>query len=165
MPLSLEQQLIQYIPDLRRFARSLERNRSAADDLVQATCERAIRKLHLYQPTGPFLGWLNTIMRNVFIDQLRKRFLTESLDESRPYEPAQGGGQMERFLLQEIEVATAKLPVEQREVLTMIAIQGQTYEQAASVLGVPLGTVRSRLFRARTALMRMVDAGVDAPRA
>src|SRR5258708_21492028 len=69
---SLQDQLIRHIPDLRRFARSLERDRAAADDLVQETLERAIRKLHLYQPCGPFLGWLNTIMRNRFVDRVRR---------------------------------------------------------------------------------------------
>src|SRR5258708_9315694 len=67
--------LIQHIPDLRRFARALERNRTAADDLVQETLERAIKKMHLYEPSGPFIGWLNTIMRNIFVARVPRRKL------------------------------------------------------------------------------------------
>jgi RNA polymerase sigma-70 factor (ECF subfamily) len=163
MPLSLQDQLIQHIPDLRRFARSLERNRSAADDLVQETCERAIRKLSLYQPTGPFLGWLNTMMRNIFVDRVRRRPGVESLDDAGIAEPVQPECQSEHFFLQEIECALAKLPVEQQQVLQVVAIQGQSYEQAATTLDVPLGTIQSRLFRARQVLLRVLDPESGAP--
>src|SRR5258707_13737892 len=70
---SLQDQLIHHIPDLRRFARSLERNRVAADDLVQETLERAIKKMHLYEPSGPFIGWPNKTIRNRFVDRWRRR--------------------------------------------------------------------------------------------
>ncbi len=157
--MSLEDQLIQYIPDLRRFARSLERNRVAADDLVQATLERAIRKLHLYQPTGPFLGWLNTIMRNIFVDGVRRRSngLTSSIDEESWNEPFQNENQVDRIVLKDVHRAVEMLPVEQRRVLMMVAVQGMTYEATAAELGVPLGTIRSRLFRARLYLQRRMD--------
>ena len=86
MTLLLSEQLIQCIPDLRRFARKLERNHARADDLVQETCERAIRKMHLYQPTGPFKGWLMRMMHNVFVDGVRKRATLMPLDEERDAE-------------------------------------------------------------------------------
>jgi RNA polymerase sigma-70 factor (ECF subfamily) len=159
MTTPLEELLIQHIPDLRRFARSLERNRVAADDLVQETLERAIRKMHLYTPSGPFIGWLNTIMRNLFVDRVRRRKLTTgvSLDEAPHNEPYQNENQIDRLILKELRLAVDQLPVEQRQVLLMIAAQGMSYDDAARRLGVPLGTIRSRLFRARANLMHRID--------
>src|SRR5438105_13019029 len=77
---SLEEQLVAHIPGLRRLARALENERSAADDLVQETVVRALQKLDLYQPHGAFAGWLATIMRNIFIDRARRR-------KAKPEEP------------------------------------------------------------------------------
>lgn len=155
----LEDRLIQHIPDLRRFARSLERDRIAADDLVQETLERAIRKLHLYEPTGPFIGWLTTIMRNLFVDRVRRRKLSPSasLDDTPRHEPQQRENQIDRLVLKELRVAVGRLPIEQRQVLVMVALQGLSYEAAAHRLGVPLGTIRSRLFRARASLSAKLD--------
>jgi RNA polymerase sigma-70 factor (ECF subfamily) len=159
MPTPLQDLLIQHIPDLRRFARALERNRAGADDLVQETLERAIKKIHLYQPSGPFLGWLNTIMRNIFVDRVRRKSaaLFGSLDEATDREPAQNENQIDRLLLKELRVAIDKLPIEQKQVLLMIAVDGLSYEDAARRLRVPLGTIRSRLFRARLGLQQMLD--------
>ena len=156
---SLQDQLIQHIPDLRRFARSLERNRVAADDLVQETLERAIKKMHLYEPSGPFIGWLNTIMRNIFVDRVRRRKLnaSTSLEDAPRNEPYQNENQVDRLVLKELRVAIDRLPTEQRQVLLMIALQGLSYEDAAQQLNVPLGTIRSRLFRARANLASKID--------
>jgi RNA polymerase sigma-70 factor (ECF subfamily) len=155
----LEELLIQHIPDLRRFARALERNRVAADDLVQETLERAIKKIHLYEPSGPFIGWLNTIMRNIFVDRVRRRKLnaSTSLDDAPRNEPYQNENQVDRLVLKELRVAVDQLPVEQKQVLMMIAVQGMSYEDAARRLDVPLGTIRSRLFRARANLQLRID--------
>ena len=103
----LQDLLIQHIPDLRRFARALERNRVAADDLVQETLERAIKKMHLYEPSGPFIGWLNTIMRNIFVDRVRRRKLnaSTSLDDVPHREPYQNENQVDRIVLKELRVA------------------------------------------------------------
>jgi RNA polymerase sigma-70 factor (ECF subfamily) len=155
----LQDLLIQHIPDLRRFARALERNRTAADDLVQETLERAIKKMHLYQPSGPFIGWLNTIMRNIFVDRVRRRKLnaSTSLGEAPRNEPYQNENQVDRIVLKELRVAVDALPVEQKQVLLMIAVDGLSYDDAARRLGVPLGTIRSRLFRARANLQSRID--------
>ena len=151
--------LIHHIPDLRRFARALERDRVAADDLVQETLERAIKKIHLYEPSGPFIGWLNTIMRNIFVDRVRRRKLnaTMPLDETPRTEPFQNENQLDRLVLKELKQAVEELPREQKQVLLMIALQGMSYEDAAERLAVPLGTIRSRLFRARANLMHKLD--------
>jgi RNA polymerase sigma-70 factor (ECF subfamily) len=155
----LQDQLIQRIPDLRRFARALERNRVAADDLVQETLERALKKMHLYEPSGPFIGWLNTIMRNLFVDRVRRRKLNAatSLDEAPRNEPYQNENQVDRIVLKELRVVVETLPVEQKQVLMMIAVDGLSYDAAAKRLGVPLGTIRSRLFRARANLQLRID--------
>ena len=155
----LQDQLIQHIPDLRRFARALERNRVAADDLVQETLERAIKKMHLYEPSGPFIGWLNTIMRNIFVDRVRRRKLNTaaSLGEAPRNEPYQNENQVDRIVLKELRMALEALPVEQKQVLMMIAVDGLSYDAAAKRLGVPLGTIRSRLFRARANLQLRID--------
>src|SRR5205085_7156259 len=144
MTTPLQDLLIQHIPDLRRFARSLERNRVAADDLVQETLERAIKKMHLYEPSGPFIGWLNTIMRNIFVDRVRRRKLnaSTSLDDAPRNEPYQNENQVDRLILKELRLAVDQLPVEQKQVLLMIAVQGMSYEDAARQLEVPLGTIR-----------------------
>jgi RNA polymerase sigma-70 factor (ECF subfamily) len=159
LPTQLEELLIQHIPDLRRFARVLERNRVSADDLVQETLERAIKKIHLYEPSGPFIGWLNTIMRNIFVDRVRRRKLNAntSLDDAPRNEPYQNENQVDRVILKELRVAVDQLPVEQKQVLMMIAVDGMSYEDAAQRLDVPLGTIRSRLFRARANLQLRID--------
>ncbi|MBI3515294.1 MAG: RNA polymerase sigma factor [Proteobacteria bacterium] len=155
----LQDRLIQHIPDLRRFARALERNRTAADDLVQETLERSIKKMHLYQPSGPLIGWLNTIMRNIFVDRVRRRKLNAnaSLSEAPRHEPYQNANQIDRIVLKELRVAIDALPVEQKQVLMMIAVDGLSYAAAAERLEVPLGTIRSRLFRARANLQSRID--------
>src|ERR1043165_2171736 len=154
----LQDLLIQHIPDLRRFARALERNRVAADDLVQETLERAIKKMHLYEPSGPFIGWVNTIMRNIFVGRVRRRKLnaSPSLEDAPRNEPYQNENQVDRLVLKELRVAIDRLPTEQRQVLLMIALQGLSYEDAARRLNGPLGTIRSRLFRARANLQSKI---------
>ncbi len=156
--------LIHHIPDLRRFARSLTRDRTAADDLVQETLERAIKKIHLYEPSGPFIGWLTTLMRNLFVDRVRRNRGKQvaSLDQVPQHEPYQNENQVDRVILRELREAITRLPPEQRQVLVMIAVQGVSYEDAAARVGVPLGTIRSRLFRARAALMHELDPEVVA---
>ncbi len=150
-----EAQLIDAIPDLRRASRALTGSRDMADDLVQATLERALLKQDLYEPTGAFVGWLTMIMRRLFIDDFRKKrpVLVDNAEELSD----RGGqttrpNQVETCLLNELKPLIAELSPEARAVLKTIAIDGTSYEQAAERFGVPLGTIRSRLFRAREAL-------------
>ncbi|MEJ0069327.1 MAG: RNA polymerase sigma factor [Pseudomonadota bacterium] len=157
-----EEQLVDHIPELRRLARSFDKDRAAADDLVQETLVRALQKLHLYEPTGPFAGWLATIMRNLFIDRTRRRKIKpeEPVDVlPQALEPRSKDDPIDRLTLRDLKIAIAGLPPAQREVLLMIGVSGQSYEDVAAQLAVPLGTVRSRLFRARETLMRKMDPG------
>ncbi len=155
----LRGQLIDLIPELRRHARHLAGSRSDADDLLHSTLEKALRKLDTYQPTGPFRGWLIQIMRNCFIDGVRRdRILPPpprewvDTDDLRPVQ----ADQFNKLHLKELAREIAQLPEAQRSVLTMFA-EGTSYEEAAAQLGVPVGTVRSRLFRARETLRQRVD--------
>jgi RNA polymerase sigma-70 factor, ECF subfamily len=157
-----EVELVDHIPELRRLARSLDRDRSTADDLVQETLVRALQKLHLYEPTGAFAGWLATIMRNLFIDRTRRRKIKpeEPVDVlPQALEPRSQDDPIDRLTLRDLKSAIAGLPPAQRQVLLLVGVDGQSYEAVAAQLAVPLGTVRSRLFRARETLMRRMDTG------
>jgi RNA polymerase sigma-70 factor, ECF subfamily len=145
------------IPELRRFARVLLRgDREAADDLVQDTLERALARWHLWRAEGNLRGWLYAILYNRFLtDQHRSRRrgphdeLTEDVEL-----PGIDGGQNAALEHRDLLRAFSALPEEQRSVLLLIGIEDFSYGEAARVLGVPLGTVMSRLSRARERLRR-----------
>jgi RNA polymerase sigma-70 factor (ECF subfamily) len=147
--------LVDLIPKMRQTSRALTRNRDSADDLVQATLERALQKKDLYQPTGPLIGWLNLIMRRIFIDQIRRNKIATMVPEEEFHETigtSEAANQYDSRLLGEVRTLMADLSADAREILTTIGIEGRSYEEAATQLDVPMGTVRSRLFRARAAL-------------
>ena len=137
------------IPALRRFARALARDAETADDLVQDTLVRALRGEHLFHG-GDLRTWTFTILLN--LDRNRRRGLArrpilaviEDVDPAGPPGNDGTGSDIERGLV--------LLPPEQREVLLLVALEGLSYREAAEVQGVPIGTVMSRLSRARTAL-------------
>jgi RNA polymerase sigma-70 factor, ECF subfamily len=145
--------IIQLLPRLRRFARTLVGNPHDADDLVQITIERALAKSAQLRADAPLSGWMFGILRNAWIDETRSRarrnrlFAPEELGEQIA-DPA-GGQQAESLVVQE---AVARLPAEQREVIGLVLIEGLSYREAADILDVPVGTVTSRLARAREAL-------------
>jgi RNA polymerase sigma factor (sigma-70 family) len=143
--------LIALIPRLRRYARALVGDRAAADDLVQDTLERAWTKLHLFRRGTDLRAWLFTVMHNVRVNQLRAARPTDALEDDMP-ELAQRATQGDALLVRDLERAIAALPVAQREVLLLVALEDLSYEEAAQVLGIPIGTVMSRLARAREKL-------------
>ena len=153
--------LIEAIPQLRRHAVSMTRNRADADDLVHTTIERALRKQHLYEPTGSFLGWLNMIMRRCHIDAVRRSRIVPMVSsdaETFVPEPDAAASQFDTLYLKEVEAGAAHLSKDFREILKLFVADGLTYEEAAAQLKLPLGTVRSRLFRARAALRARLGA-------
>ncbi len=156
------EQVLPYIPNLRRYARALVGDRDAADDLVQDTLERAVRKFHLWRP-GNLRAWLFSIMHNVFVNQLKSRRLspTEELDENHAglAGAADAGAAAQ---VRDIERGLAGLSPEHREVLLMVGLEDMSYEEVSRALGVPMGTVMSRLSRARERLRRHLD-GEPAP--
>jgi RNA polymerase sigma-70 factor (ECF subfamily) len=136
---------------LRRYARALAGDRAAADDLVQDTLERAWAKLHLFRGGTDLRAWLFTVMHNVHVNQVRAARPTDALDEEMP-ELAQRAVQGDALVVRDLERALAALPAAQREVLLLVALEDLSYEETAQVLGIPIGTVMSRLARAREKL-------------
>ena len=150
---------------MRRYARALTRNADRADDLVQDCLERALRKRGLFQPTGPLRAWLYRILLNVHrngLRQTRRRGDHVSID-ALLIEPSVAAAQPGRIALAEMSRAIDQLPDEQREALLLVVLEGVSYEEAASILEIPAGTLMSRLSRARTAL-RQMTGGSEEPR-
>ena len=154
--------LVAALPRLRRYARVLTGDMHRADDLVQDTLARAWEKRQLWQAGSDLRAWLFTIMHNVHVNQysMRQReFAQASLDADEG--PAAGweipvrATQSDRVELAEVLAQVGRLPAEQREVLMLAAVEELRYEEIAEVLGVPIGTVMSRLSRARDKLRRM----------
>ena len=151
------------IPRLRRYARALARDVAAADDLVQDCLARALGKLHLWQEGTDLRAWLFTILHNQYVNQVRRAVregAAVGLSETEPMltrAPHQG----KSLELRDLERAIAKLPEEQRSVILLVGLEGMRYEEVAEVLGVPVGTVRSRLSRGREALRRLMGIVPD----
>ena len=147
----------------RAFARALLGDRYAADDLVQDTLERAWNKMHLWRPGSDMRAWLFAIMHNVFVNHARsRRHEIESTMETLPT-LAVRAAQGDRLELLDVERALATLPAEQREVVLLVGVEQLTYEEVARAIGVPVGTVMSRLSRGRDRLRQATAAGASQP--
>ena len=150
---ALGDEIIQLLPRLRRFARALAGTAHDADDLVQIAIERALARSAQLREGAPLSSWMFGILRNAWIDESRGRvrrnrlFAPEELGE-HVADPT-GGQQAESLVVQ---AAVASLPEEQREVIGLVLVEGLSYREAAEILDVPVGTVTSRLARAREAL-------------
>lgn len=148
------------LPRLRRFAHTLSRNPADADDLTQATVERALRSQALWEPGTRLDSWLYRIMRNLWIDTVRSRGRKEDLHA--PVEEAERMGEDPRSAieasidLKKAMAAMQRLPDEQREIVSLILIEGFGYRECSEILGLPIGTVSSWLVRGRTALLEMM---------
>lgn len=146
--------IVPYIPNLRRYARALVGDRDGADDLVQDTLERAVRKFHLWRP-GDLRAWLFSIMHNVFVNQLKSRRIAPDAEVDDDF-PAPVPG-VTRADLHDLTRALATLAPEQREVLLLVALEEMSYADVSRALGIPMGTVMSRLSRGRERLRRALD--------
>jgi RNA polymerase sigma-70 factor (ECF subfamily) len=153
------------VPALRRYARALTRNADRADDLVQDCLERAIRKRNLFTPTGPVQAWLFRMLINIWRNDLRfeRRRGDQIPIDSLIAEPSVAPAQPGRIALSEMSRAIDRLPDDQREALLLVVLEGLSYHDAAAALGIPDGTLMSRLSRARAALRALTGAG-DEPR-
>lgn len=153
------------VPALRRYARALTRNADRADDLVQDCIERAIRKQALWQPTGSLQSWLFRMLLNIYRNDLRhqRRRSDQVPLDAMLVEPAVAPAQPGRMALAETARAIDALVSEQREALLLVVLEGLSYSEAAEVLSIPMGTLMSRLGRARAALRAMTGTG-DEPR-
>jgi RNA polymerase sigma-70 factor, ECF subfamily len=151
------------IPRLRRYARALARDAASADDLVQDCLARALGKLHLWQDGTDLRAWLFTILHNQYVNQVRRSVREGTAVGLSDTEPllTRPPHQSRRLELRDLERAIARLPEEQRAVILLVGLEGMHYEEVAAVLGVPVGTVRSRLSRAREALRRLMGIVPD----
>lgn len=147
--------LVELIPRLRRYARALVGERASADDLVQDTLERAWAKLHLYRRGTDLRAWLFTVMHNVHVNRVRATRPADPLEDEMP-ELAQRGTQADALLVRDLDRAIARLPADQRAVLLLVTLEEMSYEEVARTLGIPIGTVMSRLSRAREKLRSMM---------
>lgn len=155
--------ILEALPRLRRFALSLTGNPPDADDLLQSTVERALTRT---PPRGKpdAIKWMFRICRNLWIDELRSRKVRETATddpESLGRPAADAATMVDELTLREVAQAMDELPEGQREVLSLVAVAGMSYREAAEVLQVPAGTVMSRLARARAALAARFDEGSD----
>lgn len=152
------------LPSLRRYARALAADADRANDLVQDCVTSALAHWGQYRGDGPVRAWLFTIMRNAFFRSVRRdaRWTMVSIDEAaEPAAPAQ----VDPLYLREVGAALAALSLEQREVLALVAVEGLTYAEAAAVTDTPIGTVMSRLGRARAKLRELMgEDGADRAR-
>jgi RNA polymerase sigma-70 factor, ECF subfamily len=152
------------IPRLRRYARALTRDVCTADDLVQDCLTRALGKLHLWEDGTDLRAWLFTILHNQYVNYVRRSVregAAVGLHDNQPLltrAPHQG----HRLELRDLERAIAKLPEEQRSAILLVGLEGMRYDEVAAVLGVPVGTVRSRLSRGREALRKLIGADPSA---
>jgi RNA polymerase sigma-70 factor (ECF subfamily) len=162
---SFSDQLVAVLPRLRRFARGLTGSAVEADDLVQAACERALSRQQQFQEGTRFDSWMFRIVQTIWIDQIRARGVRKEepdeleLDRLGSDEPVRRAEA--RLQLAEVRAALSRLPEEQRSALLLVTVEGLSYKEAAEVAGVPIGTIMSRLARARIALQAQIDAGSD----
>ncbi|PRF17694.1 sigma-70 family RNA polymerase sigma factor [Burkholderia multivorans] len=154
--MSFESDLLVWLPHLTRYARALTGDRAWADDLVQDTLERALNRPP--RDAGNLRAWLLTLLRHRFIDQLRARHEVAVDDATAPWQTlAAPPGDVGGLMLRDVQRALYRLPVEQREVLLLVALEELSYRDAARVLGVPVGTVMSRLSRAREQMRALLS--------
>ncbi|QHI97225.1 sigma-70 family RNA polymerase sigma factor [Xylophilus rhododendri] len=148
-----EAAIVACIPNLRRYARGLLADATLADDLVQDTLERAWSRFSLWQKRGDIRAWMFGIMHNHFIDGVRARGRRpeDSMGDTLPEAP-QRASQSDGIELRDLDRLLQRLPAEQREVMLLVAVEEMSYAEAAATLGVPIGTVMSRLARGREKL-------------
>lgn len=154
-------QLVAVLPRLRRFARGLTGSSVEADDLVQAACERALARRHQFQEGTRFDSWMFRIVQTIWIDQIRSREVRKAdgdigedrLGSDEPVRRVEA-----RLTLAEVRRAVDRLSPDQRAALLLVTVEGLSYKEAAEVVDVPVGTIMSRLARARIALQLQLEA-------
>lgn len=155
----IRRDLVGLLPRMRRFALTLTRNAGDADDLVQETCERAIAKCHLWDGKGRLESWIYAMLRNLWVDEVRKRRVRvgagtvdaaehDGLSVDAAAEGSVHVRQMNRMIM--------SMPEGLSSVFVLVGIEGYSYKEAAEILGIPIGTVMSRLSTARLRLAAMV---------
>lgn len=150
-------QLAELLPRLRRFARVITRDVADADDLVQVAVEKALARASQWRPGSRLDSWMFGIMKNAWIDEIRARRRRE-----RVHAPEEAGATVgdasaaSRDIALSVQAAMARLPEEQRMAIALVLVEGLSYKDAAESLGIPMGTLTSRLARGRDALQALL---------
>ncbi len=156
----VEAMLLDVIPHLRAFARSLTRNRDQADDLTHDAVVRALAAIDQFTPGTNFKAWMFTILRNLYYNECRKRWIKSTpIDEMVGDEPSIGPAQEANLEFNDFRRAFWQLNEDQREVLILVGASGFSYEEAAEICNCRVGTVKSRVSRARAELKQILDQG------
>ena len=153
------------IPRLRRYARALTRDVARADDLVQSCLTRAVAKQHLWQPGTNLRAWLFTLLHNQNVNEVRRSAregVSVAVEDVEPILTVQSNA-IPTLQLRDLERALGQLPQEQRQVIRLVGLEGMRYEEVATIVNVPIGTVRSRLSRGRDQLRRLMDIEEELP--
>jgi len=158
----LQTRILELLPKLRRFARSLTRNVHDADDLLQSALERALAHLDQWQADTRLDSWLYTIVRHAWIDELRSRARREHTFEDAGQVEAVPDRRGDASGTLAVDQAMACLPAEQRIAVALVLIEGLPYKEAAQIIGIPMGTLTSRLARGRQALQQLLEPGDSA---
>lgn len=159
---AIRQEMAALIPRMRRFAHALAGSRDEGDDLVQAACVKALGALHQFEPGTRLDAWMFRIIRTGFLDRMRTAKRRPTVSDPEALEALSDGGKgaqgaEDRMTLARVRQKMAELPEDQRAVLALVAIEGLSYREAADALDVPVGTVMSRLARARARLGAMLQ--------
>ncbi|BAF90178.1 RNA polymerase sigma-E factor (sigma-24) protein [Azorhizobium caulinodans ORS 571] len=159
----LRTQVLEFLPALRAFARSLTRNRTEADDLVQETLLKALSNIDKFDPGTNLRAWLFTILRNTYYTEIRKRRReNDGMSTLAQQDTNMGPAQEWAVTLKTLKSALEELPSDQREALILVGAAGLSYEEAAEVCGCALGTIKSRVNRARAKLLVLMGADATA---
>ena len=155
-------QVVEQLPGLRRYARVLTGDAWAADDLVQDTLERACSKWLLWRNGSDLRAWLFTLMHNLYLNQRRDAppLAAVDIDEVRDQLPGTPGPSDDAL---DLERCLQRLPADQRAVLLLVGLEDMSYEETARILAVPVGTVMSRLSRARSRLRTLMELAPELP--
>lgn len=144
--------LISVLPQLRQQAFALTRNRADADDLVQAAVANALAAQSSFMPGTNFKAWMARILRNRFLSDMRRRRETVEVEDAPQDAFARAASQEDSVAVTELRKHLARLPADQRMALLMVSVQGMSYEEVSEALGVAVGTLKCRVFRARKQL-------------
>jgi RNA polymerase sigma-70 factor, ECF subfamily len=169
LDVEFSQQLVALLPRLRRFACGLTGSIDEGDDLVQSGVERALARVDQFEPGTRLDSWMYRILQTLWIDRIRRRKHGEigvDPEDLAEYSGGDSAREMEaRLHLAEVRRAIDRLPAEQRVVLLLVTVEGVAYKEAAEILDLPVGTVMSRLARARIALGKDLESGTrEGPR-
>jgi len=161
---AVKEEILACLPQLRAFARSLARDRDQADDLVQDAIVRAISSAGQYSPGTNFKAWMFTILRNLYFNSFRRKYLMRPLEPSDLETHSAAPTQLAGLDYRDFKRAFNELPADQREALVLVGADGFKYEEAAAISGCAVGTMKSRVSRARRELEAKLDMDRAGPR-